>query len=86
MSRTGKRTNLSERLRVRSHVSENNEHVFLTLVCEEFSSSQCDPGSDDTLDSGVVSEVQEEYHVSHCTALLEILLKESGCFHVHLVE
>ena len=45
------RTHLSQGLCVGAHVSEDDQHVLLTLVGQELSRSQSQTGSDDTLDT-----------------------------------
>jgi hypothetical protein len=44
---------------------------------------ECKTGCDNTLDGGVIGEVEEEAHVLHGAVLLEILLEKAGSLHVH---
>ena len=43
------RTNLSESLSIRAHISQYHQYMFLTLVGQELCCGQRKPGSDDTL-------------------------------------
>ena len=75
---------LTKGISVGGHVGENNQHVLLQLVRVELGGGEGETGSDDTLDGGVVGEVQEERDTLHGSVLLEILLEKAGSFHVDL--
>mmetsp|Transcript_30950 Transcript_30950/g.71336 ORF Transcript_30950/g.71336 Transcript_30950/m.71336 type:complete len:336 (-) Transcript_30950:51-1058(-) len=74
---------LTQSVGVRGHVCENDKHVLVALVCEVLSHRQGKTGGDDTLDRGVVSQVQEQAHVLHGSVLLEVLLEKASSLHVH---
>lgn len=65
---------LTKSLSIGRHVSEDDEDVLLTLVGEVFSSGEGKTGGDDTLDGGVIGQVQEEAHILHGAILLKVLL------------
>ena len=73
---------LAQRLGVRGHVGEDDQHVLLALVREELGGGQGQAGRDDPLDGGVVGQVQEQAHVLHGAVLLEVLLEEARRLHV----
>lgn len=54
----------------------------LALVGQELSSGQSQTWSDNSLNSGVVGQVQEQAHVLHGAVLFEVLLEEPGGLHV----
>lgn len=67
-----------------THKVENAQtNTNLALVRQELGSGKSKTGRNDSLDGGIVGQVQEEAHVLHGTVLLEVLLEETGCLHVH---
>mmetsp|Transcript_62504 Transcript_62504/g.167420 ORF Transcript_62504/g.167420 Transcript_62504/m.167420 type:complete len:421 (+) Transcript_62504:365-1627(+) len=74
---------LSQGVGVRGHVSQDHEDVLLTLVREILGGRQRQSRRHDTLDGGIVGQVQEQNHVLHGPVLLEIVLEESSGLHVH---
>ena len=73
---------LTESLSVGGHVSEDDEHVLLTLIGQEFGRGQSQARRDDPLNGGIVGQVEEETDVLHGTVLFEVLLEESSGLHV----
>ena len=57
--------------------------MLLKLVRVVLSRGERKTGRDDTLDRGVIREVEEERNAVETTVLLEVLLEETCSFHVH---
>merc|ERR1719491_1072387 len=78
-----RRGHLSQRVGVRRHVREDNEHVQVPLVREILSRRQGETGRDDPLNGRVVGQVEEQGSALHSAALLEVAAEKPGGFHVH---
>lgn len=55
----------------------------LLLIGQILGSCKCKTRSDDTLDSGVVCQIEEKDHSLHRAVLLEVGLEETGDLHIH---
>ena len=73
---------LSQRIGVRAHVREDDQHVEAALVREVLGCRQRDTRRDDALDGGVVGEVEEQHGPLQRAVLLKVLLEEVRRFHV----
>lgn len=70
-------TDLTEGVGVRRHVRQDDQHVQVALVGEVLGRGQSQTRRDDTLDRGVVREVEEQGRPLHRPALLEVVPEES---------
>mmetsp|Transcript_21553 Transcript_21553/g.38515 ORF Transcript_21553/g.38515 Transcript_21553/m.38515 type:complete len:353 (+) Transcript_21553:505-1563(+) len=75
--------NLTKSVSIRTHIRQNDEDVVATFVGEVLSSGEGNTRSNDTLNSGIIGEVQEKDRPLKRAVLLEILLEEMSSFHVH---
>mmetsp|Transcript_34359 Transcript_34359/g.77378 ORF Transcript_34359/g.77378 Transcript_34359/m.77378 type:complete len:274 (+) Transcript_34359:236-1057(+) len=74
---------LTQGICVRGHVGQNNQHVQISFVRQVLRGGQCQTRSNDTLDGGVVCQVEEQSSPLHGSTLLEIATEETGRFHVN---
>ena len=75
-------TCLTKRIRIRRHVSKNDEDVLLELVSVVFRCGEGQTRCDDTLDRRVVCKVEEEGDTIQTAILFEVLLEEPRSLHV----
>jgi hypothetical protein len=73
---------LSEGISISTHISHDDQHVELPLVGQILGSGEGQSGSDNSLNSGIVGEVEEQHDTLHGTVLLEVGLEETGYLHV----
>mmetsp|Transcript_9925 Transcript_9925/g.23506 ORF Transcript_9925/g.23506 Transcript_9925/m.23506 type:complete len:392 (-) Transcript_9925:217-1392(-) len=74
--------NLAERIGVGGHVGEDDQDVKVALVGKVLGRGEGKTGGNDTLDGGIVGEVEEKGRALHGTGLLEIGAEETGGLHV----
>lgn len=70
-------THLTQCVGVGRHVGKDDQHVEVALVGQVLGSGECQTRGDDTLDGGVVREVQEKGRTLHRTALLKVVAEET---------
>src|SRR6266849_6362125 len=68
---------LPQRFSVVRHVRKNDKHVISLLDCKVFGRRESQPRRKNTLDSRVVSKVDEHGHVVEGALLLEIVPEET---------
>ena len=64
---------LTQRIGIRAHVREDDQHVLAALVGEILCSCQSDSWSDDALNGRIVCQIQEQYCLLHRSILLKVL-------------
>jgi len=73
---------LSQRVSIGAHIGHDNQHVKFLFIGQILGGSQGKSRSDNSLNRGIVGQVQEKHHSLHGTVLLEIGSEESGHLHV----
>ena len=65
--------NLTEGISVRAHVCQDDQHVLATLICQVLGCGEGNTRSNDTLNGGIVGQIEEEACLVHGPILLKIL-------------
>lgn len=73
---------LTQGFSIRRHIGQDDQNVFLALISQKLGSGQGETWGNNSLDGGIVGQVQEQAHVLHRAVLFEILLEEPGGLHV----
>lgn len=72
----------SQSVGVLGHIGQNSKHMHLFLVGEELSGGEGESWGDDSLNSGVVGQVDEQDDLVHGSIDLEICLEETSGLHI----
>mmetsp|Transcript_19577 Transcript_19577/g.35526 ORF Transcript_19577/g.35526 Transcript_19577/m.35526 type:complete len:303 (+) Transcript_19577:852-1760(+) len=74
---------LTKGVSVRTHISKNDQHVQITLVCQVLSSGKRETWCNNTFNGRIIGQVKKEGSTLHGTTFLEIGTEETSSFHVH---
>eukprot|EP01084_Bolivina_argentea_P071534 130022_1 len=69
---------LTQGIGVGRHVGQDDQHVLTAIVGQVLGGGQGQTGGHDTLNGGIVGQVQEEHGLLHGTVLLELATEETG--------
>ena len=78
-----RRRNLTQRIGIRTHIRQNHQHMQIPLIRQILRRRKRKPWRNNTLNGGIVRQVQKQGGTLHRSTLLEITAEESCRFHVH---
>mmetsp|Transcript_17892 Transcript_17892/g.29922 ORF Transcript_17892/g.29922 Transcript_17892/m.29922 type:complete len:233 (-) Transcript_17892:533-1231(-) len=74
---------LTQGIGIRRHISQDAQHVEITLIGQVLGRGEGKTRSNDTLNGRIIGKIQEKGGTLHGTRFFEVISEKSRSFHVH---